>query len=165
MTGRGRIENTRQSATTGVYSGLRSLRVYPRLFCLVSPQAKSNSVEVCSTVGVCLEASDNERNEKWLPLRKELASIYFADVRYWRQGTKASREATRGIPAQAKIACDKIRHEFRDLLNTEGAIWYAGHSLFPASTQRTSFLKGMTSSVALSIPRWSDKRKIWWRVG
>jgi hypothetical protein len=43
---------------------------------------------------------------KMAALREELVSIYFADVRYWRQGTKASREVTRDTSA-GKIACDR----------------------------------------------------------
>jgi hypothetical protein len=98
------IENTRRGATTGISSGLRRLRVYPRLFCLVSPRGKSNSVEVSGTVGLCLEALTMNRSTI-ASLREELAFIYFADVRYWRQGTKASREAPRGYHSRQ----DRVR--------------------------------------------------------
>jgi hypothetical protein len=50
-------------------------------------------------------------------LREELASIYFADVRYWRQGTKASREATREYHRRRQDRVQEIRREFRHLLN------------------------------------------------
>ena len=49
-------------------------------------------------------------------LREELASIYFADVRYWRQGTKTSREATREY-YRRQDRVREIRREFRHLLN------------------------------------------------
>jgi hypothetical protein len=55
---------------------------------------------------------------KMAALRKELASIYFADVRYWRQGTKVSREATREYQSR-QDRVREIRREFRDLLNTK----------------------------------------------
>jgi hypothetical protein len=51
--------------------------------------------------------------KKMAALREELASIYFADVRYWRQGTKASREATREYQSR-QDRVREIRREFRD---------------------------------------------------
>jgi hypothetical protein len=42
---------------------------------------------------------------KMAALREELDAIYFADVRYWRQGTKASCEA-HGNTRTGKIECE-----------------------------------------------------------
>ena len=68
---------------------------------------------------------------KMAALREELASIYFADVRYWRQGTKASREATREYQRR-QDRVRQIRREFRDLLNTK-ALFGTPVTTFPAS--------------------------------
>jgi hypothetical protein len=87
-------------------------------------------------------------------LKEELASIYFADVRYWRQGTKASREATREYQSR-QDRVREIRREVRDLLNTKALFWYAG-CYFSGITTTSSL--GMMSSVALSIPRWAITR-------
>jgi hypothetical protein len=68
---------------------------------------------------------------KMTALREELASIYFADVRYWRQGTQATREATREYQRR-QDRVRQIRREFRDLLNTK-ALFCTPVATFPAS--------------------------------
>ena len=53
---------------------------------------------------------------KMAVLREELVSIHLADIRYWRQGAQASREATREYQRRQ----DRVREigrEFRDQLN------------------------------------------------
>jgi hypothetical protein len=49
--------------------------------------------------------------KKMAAFREELSSIYFADVGYWRQRTKATREATRGYRRRQDRARE-IRREF-----------------------------------------------------
>jgi hypothetical protein len=79
---------------------------------------------------MCFEASDNDAT-KMAALREELTPIYLADVQYWRQGTKAGREATweyQGRQDRVRV----IRREFRDLLNTK-ALFGTPVATFPAS--------------------------------
>ena len=68
---------------------------------------------------------------KMAALREELASIYFADVWYWREGTNASREAAREYQSR-QDRVREIRREFSDLLNTK-ALFSTLVTTFPAS--------------------------------